>query len=857
MRRMSMMVAALLLVALALGSVPAVKAEPAVVTQASVTHTVDSTSDNGPGSLRNVVENAGAGDTITFDVTGTITLTTGEIEIDKDLTISGPGVSLLTISGNDQSRVFNIVAGASVTIDGLTIRNGDASDWGSAAASGGGVFNEGNLTLSNCVLQDNVAAGAGGGVAQDLGATLHLIDCHVLGNHARGLGGGVFSGIESTLTISESVVTQNTATGLSGGGIYNAATMTITDSTVSHNEAYWGGGIYTLGYVVSIADSRIIGNRATESGAGIFNRRTLSITDSVISGNQTYLPGPGSFVEMLQSGGGGILNFVGADLEITDSTINGNLSNAGGGALNAGNLTISDSVVSGNESSLEGGGGLYNMRQGELQIIDSRISDNIADSFYGGAGVYNQGSTTVTRSLVSENFSVASGGGILNDFDADMEITNSTISSNIAREGGGIMNWGEMSITSSTITGNSAWWWGGGIYSGPNTRLAGSIIAKNPSGGNCYPFMTSLGYNLSDDESCGLEEPTDLPNSQNVNLGPLAENGGPTKTHALLDGSAAIDAILKHDCLVAHDQRSVARPQGEGCDIGAFEVKVEVDEPLPTLTITASSPTMVYGDPVPAITPGYDGFVDDDSESSFTELPTCATGATSSSDAGTYETTCSGAAIDGYRIVYVPGELTIEPRPITVTADSLVKREGDDDPDLTYRVTDGDLVNEDELSGTLQREEGDAPGNYSILRGTLGASTNYALTFYAGTLTILAGEAPVDYEVCLDFDNDKVKKLGSTVPIRLMLCDEAGNNLSSADITLNATRLVKISNDSSGAVEAMSSGNANPDGDFRFADDRYVFNLSTKGLSEGTWQLEFTVDGQMDEHYRIEFKLRR
>lgn len=120
------------------------------------TLTVTNTNDNGMGSLRDTIA-AAAGDTITFGVTGTITLTTGELLISKNLTIQGPGANQLTISGNLASRVFNISSNITVTMDGLTIANGKAS--GSGQNTGGGIANSGTLNVTNSTLSGNSASG--------------------------------------------------------------------------------------------------------------------------------------------------------------------------------------------------------------------------------------------------------------------------------------------------------------------------------------------------------------------------------------------------------------------------------------------------------------------------------------------------------------------------------------------------------------------------------------------------------------------------------------------------------------------------------------------------------------------------
>src|SRR5713226_4247081 len=111
----------------------------------AATITVMNTNDSGAGSLRQAIIDAGAGDTIDFSVTGTITLTTGELLINKNLTITGPGVASLSVSGNNASRVFKIASGVTVMISGLTISDGSATD-------GGGILNFGTLTLTNIVL---------------------------------------------------------------------------------------------------------------------------------------------------------------------------------------------------------------------------------------------------------------------------------------------------------------------------------------------------------------------------------------------------------------------------------------------------------------------------------------------------------------------------------------------------------------------------------------------------------------------------------------------------------------------------------------------------------------------------------
>ena len=175
---------------------------------------------------------------------------------------------------------------------------------------------------------------------------------------------------------------------------------------------------------------------------------------------------------------------------------------------------------------------------------------------------------------------------------------NSTFSGNsVSATGGGIGNiGGTLTVTHSTFSGNSASE-GGGIYNGvdPDTEtigtltLANTILANSPSGGDCVNnggTLTPAGVNLVEDGSCGAStDPTHFLTGD-PQLGPLAPNGGPTQTHALLVGSPAIDAADNSFCLDT-DQRGVARPQGTACDIGAYERDVGMQ-------LTALSPAKVW-----------------------------------------------------------------------------------------------------------------------------------------------------------------------------------------------------------------------------------------------------------------------
>ena len=448
-------------------------------------------------SLREAVDYAvsqGGADTITFDPAIFVTpqeivLAQGELHLMTQtgtgnptaITISGPaaGVTIL-VSSDNPDRVFQIDAGVTASLSGLTITGGQA-------APGGGVSNAGALTLTNCTVTGNSAFGAGGGIFNDASGTLRVDASVISGNTAATEGGGI-ANFGSLVIVNNSTIggTSNTDenhAGDAGGGIYNfgSGSLNIYMSTIDGNSAPDGGGIYyASSQTAEIFNSVISGNTATEGG-GIFDEGPpMTITLSTISGNTASINGGGLFnqgygvifEDSTVSGntaaakGGGIYNTFGTMLTIAGgSTIGGpdykNSATDGGGIYNAGTLNIIDgSMVAGN-SVTDGGGGVYNDTFSFVTIIDSEIGVGnlfaLRNTATNGAGIYNLGYLTLTDGSISDNFATGSGGGIYNS--GLLAMAGTTLTNNHAAEFGGAIYLdasGGLVIVGVSVFGNSA-----------------------------------------------------------------------------------------------------------------------------------------------------------------------------------------------------------------------------------------------------------------------------------------------------------------------------------------------------------------------------------------------------------------
>ena len=527
---------------------------------------------------------------LTIAGTGENAALAGDLDITDSATISATGAIM---DGGGIDRVFEILTGTiGVNISGVTIQNGRP---GLSAYGGGILINSGaQLSLTGSSVISNTALYGGG--LNNSGGMMALANSSVISGTASDGGGGIYNGGGGAVTLTNSSVIDSIA-GAGGGILNDDGALTMTGSTIRHNSAFpisggGGGGIFNGrgGTLIMIASTVLSNTSAFGSGGGgIFNDGgTLTLTGTSVSYN-------GVLAVSGFGGGGGIFNDSGGALAMIASSVLSNTSDNGfgGGIFNGdgSTLTVTTSAIAGN-TTFSIGGGILN--SGALTVITSTVVGNTAWS--GGGGILSDGTLTLANSTVSGNSVTEGGGGILSD--GTLTVANSTLSGNNAADGGGgvFVYGGLLNLNNVTLTNNAAdsdssgMGDGGGIY-----ILAGTVNVTNTlvAGNSDYSPITSTlhpdasgtfisgGYNLVGvvTGTTGFTATGDMTNIAPL-LGPLQDNGGPTLTHALLSGSAGIDAGnpappgTGGNACRATDQRGVARPQGSACDIGAFEAQV-------------------------------------------------------------------------------------------------------------------------------------------------------------------------------------------------------------------------------------------------------------------------------------------
>jgi fibronectin-binding autotransporter adhesin len=586
------------------------------------TLTVTSAADDGSaGTLRAVLAAAHNGDTIVFSkkLDGqTITLTAGQLLDNASVQINGPGSNQLTISGNSASTVFDIAAGVTTTISGLTVSHGFAID-------GGGILNAGTLTLSQDVLTANVAQGItggglfttgigrGGAVYNQAGATLNVVKSTLTGNIAygapgnigeNGYGGGIYNQA-GTVSVSQSVLTGNQAIGSPGGGyltfygytflamgglaeggaidsqlgVLNISGSTIKDNTAQGGPAgstaptassgpAWGGGIASGGETLSLTSSTLSGNQALGGagpgflalGGGLFIIPTGGPTESATIGgtifaNNRAATGPaGSFGRSYAAGGG-------ADCEFGV------------------NLQMNNCIFTGNSASADSanGGGLY---------------------LYQASSPGSISNTTFTGNLAQGGFNLATGGGLELFGSATETLNNCNFAQNMAESipgstdvdalGGGLYV-GNPSVVANncnftqniastaasaplTIFGTGASGLGGGIevFAGSLTLSNSTITGNQAIGGPGGPGGTgglARGAGLDAvGSSVAINNTTILGNLAQAGPGSTGEPGGYAHGGGVFNGDSTI--TITNSTLADNSARGGAGGAGAAGGVG-------------------------------------------------------------------------------------------------------------------------------------------------------------------------------------------------------------------------------------------------------------------------------------------------
>lgn len=546
-----------------------------------------------------------------------------------------------TLSGNTSVRAGGGVE-ANIGTTNLTDVTLDGNSTGGAPGNGGGlhITGAGNATITDSTVTNNTATLEGGGLWNGSG-TMTVSDSEITGNTASGAaaddgGGGLFNN-GGTLRISGSTVEGNEADGAagSGGGVLTlAGTLEVTDSSIDTNTAVRagggieatagsvttlsggslsenvtgaapgnGGGLHLTGAgTVDVTGVVVAGNSAANEGGGLWNSAagTMTVTSSNIS-NNTASGAPAD------AGGGGLYND-GGELIVESSVIEGNVANgaagSGGGILNAvgGTLTVTDTDILDNDA-VRAGGGIEATGDGSVtSVSDVLLQGNSTGPGPGnGGGLHLTGAGTVTVDIsrVSLNTATNQGGGLWNSGTGTMTVTRTTLDGNTTLgQGGALYNvGGNLTVEGSTISGNSAAV-GGGLAVEPGaaddattlihvtvtantTGIAGDVtlgnsILSDNVGADASAAVTSLGGNVVGTD-VDTDDDSDV-QTDNPQLGALAENGGPTPTHLPAAGSPAIDNGVDGLGDLTTDQRGAPRVAGAGPDSGAVEVGAAVDD---------------------------------------------------------------------------------------------------------------------------------------------------------------------------------------------------------------------------------------------------------------------------------------
>ena len=393
---------------------------------ATLTVTIDA--DSGSGSLREAIANAQSGDTIVFDssfANRTIVLSQ-ELEIDKNLTIDGAAAPGLTISGNEATRIINLLARNSLTVKNLVFVNGKTNQRGEDGAGGAiltGRLSE--LTVENSVFNNNVAFGEGGGA--------------------------IFAGFQSTTTVINSKFDNNDGTPNQrerGGGAITAkseSTLTVRDSEFTNNKGINGGAINSLFTRLTVENSIFINNEAIAQRA---NSPFFGLGGAIQTDGATDLSNPDSGTILIRNsrfegnraldgGGANLFSYPDDRVVVEDSTfINNEAINTPAGGGTGGGIRHDNSPVSivnttfANNVAAEGGGGLWLGRTSTGSVNNSLFDGNKAEDL--GGGMFALGNIRINKNTIANNQAGSQAGGIFSNDQSNIGVSNTIFANNTA-----------------------------------------------------------------------------------------------------------------------------------------------------------------------------------------------------------------------------------------------------------------------------------------------------------------------------------------------------------------------------------------------------------------------------------------
>ena len=511
-------------------------AAPAVPNRPAGVVPVTNCDDSGAGSLRDAVTHAVTGDVIDLSALtcSAITLETGLISTVDELTLTGPGASQLAIDGNNAVRVFehqvqNPGSGM-LTVEDLTIRNGSYVYSGPGVygglAPGACILSQSSVTLTSVAIDHCSASGwSVFGAAVDTLGALYMTDSSVTGTTA------IADATDISATIYGGAV--YTKAGYITRSVIDGATVSAT--SVAAFSGMLGGGIFGF-YGVVLDQSRVsnvvahvaAAKISYAKGAGVGTPNTVIMTGSIVSGNEVHgTPGigpSGAYTYTSAIGGGGVYVMAIPRGSVPASSITG-------------------STISGNAAIVDGEPGAYTVGGG------------------GALGTWAAKVLAIANSTISGNAADIRGGGIYTRNRGALALVNTTVTDNTSPEGAGIADAADGSAYPFTVT---------------STIVAGNHV---PAGSTSQDIVTVHAIDGSHDliGSANVAVPADTIGGD-PRLAPLADNGGPTPTHALLPDSPAVDTGSNPSDL-ATDQRggSYVRSAGAAPDIGAFELQAAPD----------------------------------------------------------------------------------------------------------------------------------------------------------------------------------------------------------------------------------------------------------------------------------------